>query len=157
MNGKALGVRVETEVVYWAVVEGSSFAPILVAEGKLLAPVSSDEAGRLVALRRGVLDLLLEHKPNVVFVRFPESSGFARKGELPRRRSRIEGVMMEAAASQAIPVMTGPLVTIGKGLGLDAKAAKAMRDSAADLRGIDWAKCDEWAREAILAATSALG
>jgi Holliday junction resolvasome RuvABC endonuclease subunit len=115
----ALGIRVEAETVLWAVVEGSTRAPVLVADGKIPAPVAEDEAGKLVAQRRAVLDVIGKYTPTVVFVRFPETV-FASRGETPRKRSRIEGVIMEAAASRAIPVRTGPLSTIGKGLGVDA-------------------------------------
>jgi len=155
MAARSLGIRVETDTVFWAVVEGEAQAPVLVDGGKIPAPISEDEAGRLIAQRRAVLDLISEHQPQIVFVRFPESM-YASRGEAPRKRCRVEGVLMEAA-SRSIPVRTGPLSTIGKGLGIDAKAAKALRDENADLRGLDWSKRDEYTREAILAAAAALG
>jgi hypothetical protein len=153
--GRSLGIRVETETVFWAVVEGSASAPVLVADGRIPAPVAADEAGKLVAQRRAVLDVIGKYTPTVLFVRFPETV-FASRGESPRKRSRIEGVIMEAAASKSLPVRTGPLTTIGKGLGVDAKTAKAMRDHDQDLRGLDWSERDEYPREAIMAATAAL-
>lgn len=153
---KSLGIRVETETVYWAVVEGRASEPVVVGEGKIPAPVSADDAGKLVAQRRAILDVIEQHKPAVVFVRFAETM-FGNRGEAPRKRSRLEGVIMEAAASRSKPVRTGPLSTIGKGLGMDAATAKATRDRALGLGTLEWAKREVEAREAIMAAAAALG
>lgn len=152
---RSLGIRVETETIYWAVVEGTANDPVVIGEGKIPAPASADDAGRLVAHRRAVLDVIAQHDPAVVFVRSAETM-FGNRGEGPRKRLRLEGVIMEAAASKSKPVRSGPLATIGKGLGIDAATAKTTRDCALGLGTLDWAQREVEAREAIMAAAATL-
>jgi hypothetical protein len=86
-------------------------------------------------------------------VRFPEPKGRATHGDAARRRSRIEGVILEAAASAGRVVVTGAFVTISARL--KAKSAKSFLDEE-NLRGLDWSTRNVHSREAILVAVAAL-
>jgi len=153
---RAIGFRVEPRLVNWALVEGSSEAPTLaVPPGKLTSPSTFAEPEALSFYRERTLLLLVEHSPDVVAIRFPETFGRQGVREGDYRRCRIEGVILEAANSKGIRVVAGALASISKNLG--SKAAKHyLQDD--DLRGLDWSKYSaKNMREAILVAASALG
>jgi len=152
----AVGFRVEPELVHWAAVDGAADTPTLVAADEIRAPQHYDEAQALAHYRDRVLHVLSQYSPSVVGVRYPESFPARSATESTRRRSRIEGVILEAAASQSIRVITGALVTIAKNLGAtSAKQAKGYLEHDA-FRRLDWAKYRPHHREAILVAVSAL-
>ena len=153
---RAIGFRVEPSLVNWAFVEGSPEQPVLaLPPGKLTSPVSYDEPQALTSYRERVLLLLEEHSPDVVAVRYAETFGRQGVRESDYRRCRIEGVILEAANSKGVRVITGALASISKNLGTRA-AKHYLQDD--DLRGLDWSKYPaKNMREAILVAVSALG
>jgi hypothetical protein len=152
---RAIGFRVEPSLVHWAVVEGTSEAPILVAADKLTSPATFDEPQALTFYRERVSLLLAQHLPDVVAVRYAETFGRQSVRESDFRRCRIEGVILEASDSKGLKIMTGALASISKNLGT--KAAKRYLESS-DLRGLDWSRYPaKNIREAILVGASALG
>jgi Holliday junction resolvasome RuvABC endonuclease subunit len=153
----AVGFRVEPELIHWAAVDGAVGSPTLVAVDEIRAPHHYTEAQALSHYRDRVLHVLSHYAPTIVAVRYPEPYPPRSATESTRRRSRIEGVILEAASGRSIEVITGTLVTIAKNLGTgSAKQAKQYLERE-DLRGLDWAKYQPYTREAILAAASALG
>lgn len=153
---RTIGFRVEPGLINWALLEGTSEAPVLAAPpGKLASPATYTEPQALSFYRERILLLLTEHAPDTVAVRYAETFGRQGVRESDYRRCRIEGVILEAANSKGIKVITGALASISKNLG--AKAAKHYLEGN-DLRGLDWAKYPaKNMREAILVAASALG
>ncbi len=151
---KSIGFRAEPSSVSWAVVEGSTAAPILNGADKLKAPASFDEAAALKWFREQTQRLVQAYSPNVAVVRSPETFFPHQPKYLPLyQRCRVEGVLVETLHSCGVQVLTGPMATISGKLG--SKAAKHYLPSD-DFRGLDWSKCDDKKREAILAAASAL-
>jgi hypothetical protein len=156
---KAIGFRAEKDMVYWAVVEGTTDDPVLIEHSKFKAPVSYDEPNALVWFRGNLRTLLAAKKPDIVACRCAEP--FLKAKPAPNAfasmlaRARIEGVVLEVSRSEGIKVQAGALAVIRTGLGT--KSAKAYLKGD-DLRGLDWSKIrNEKIREAILAAASALG
>jgi hypothetical protein len=153
---RAIGFRVEPSSVNWALVEGTSDAPILaVPAEKISAPATYGEPQALAFYRERVRLLLAHHRPQMVAVRYPETFGRTSMREADHKRCRIEGVIVEAASSLGLLVITGALASISKNLGT--KAAKHYLE-ADNLRGLDWSPyAAKNIREAILVAASALG
>lgn len=151
---KAIGFRAEPQAFLWAVVEASSGQLILIESGKSPAPRKYDEAQSLAWFRNEVRSLIDQFKPEKAAVRFPESNARKSNSKGSSQRLRIEGVILEAAQSKALSVITGPLATLT--CKLNSKSAKAYLESE-DFRGIDWSKISKNEREAILAAGAALG
>jgi len=151
---KAIGFRAEPSVVSWAVVEGSTGEPILNGADKLKAPASFDEAAALKWFREQTQRLVQAYLPSVAVVRSPETF-FPRQPKYQSlyQRCRVEGVLVETLYSCGVPVLTGAMATISSKLG--SKAAKHYLPNS-DFRGLDWSKCDDKKKEAILAAASAL-
>jgi hypothetical protein len=149
---RALGFRAEARQVYWAVVEGTRRAPILVDHGKFAAPVDLDEAPSLSWYSSRVRHIVETHRPGVVAVRFPESIALGSNKESARRRLRIEGVLLQTGDSCGLQVMTGALAAISGKLGSQAKKYV----DADEFRGIDLSAIPAPAREAILVAVAAL-
>ena len=150
---KVIGIRAEPSGFTWAVVEGTRERPIFVGADTASAPVSYAEPAALQWFRSRVLTLVKTYEAQAIAIRLPES--FNRKGntEADRRRSRLEGVIMEAGASNGLTIVAGNLKTIGTKQGV----AKPKDELASDeLRGLDWTKLNEKKREAVFAAVSAL-
>jgi hypothetical protein len=148
----ALGFRAEPSAINWAVVEGFLQAPVLVAADHAAAPATYDEPAALAWFRAQVLHLIQTYSPQLAAVRYPET--FMRSTTLQSdKRCRVEGVVIEAAGSCGIRVLTGALATISKNLG--SKGAKKYLETD-ELRGLDWSKHPKNQREAILVAASAL-
>lgn len=151
---RSLGFRAEADAFNWAVVEGHVGAPVLIGAEKAAAPSSYSESAVLSWCRDRVLFLFEQFAPDVVAVRYAETVRRASSQDSARKRCRVEGVLLEAANSASLRVVTGALVTISKHLGT--RSAKAYLDDD-NLRGLDWSKFSKNAREAILVAASALG
>jgi hypothetical protein len=149
----ALGLRAETSAINWAVVKGSTEEPILVAADSAAAPVAYDETSALTWFRKKFTQLVEMYSPNVVAIRYPETVMRPASQTSMHRRCRVEGVLVEAAQSSGLKVVTGALATISKNLGT--KAAKRYLETS-ELRGLDWSKQPKNRKEAILAAASAL-
>ena len=148
-----LGFRAEPACIHWALVSGSTETPVLEDHDQATAPVHQTEAQRLTWYRDRILYLIEAHQPRKIAVRYAES--FRPKGAKSDTgsRSRIEGVILEAANSVKLPVLTGGLQTISSKLGT--QSAKKYLESD-DLRGLDWSSVSKNCKEAILIAAAAL-
>lgn len=149
-----LGVRAEAQGFCWAVVEGSQQAPRVRGNERVEAPRSYSEAEALVWCRARLLQIIQDHGPKHVAIRYQEPTA-RRHDSASRQRCRVEGVLLEAAASRQLVIATGALATIAKGLGTNTTGAKAYL-SAEEFRGIDLRKVPASRREAIVVAVSAL-
>ena len=149
-----LGFRAEPACIHWALVSGSIDVPVLENHDNASAPLNQTEAQQLTWYRDRVLLLIDTHRPRKVAVRFAESFRPGGAKTDSGRRSRIEGVILEAANSVKLPVVTGALKTISSKLG--SQSAKKYLESD-DLRGLDWSGISKNSREAILVAVAGLG
>lgn len=151
---RVIGFRAEAKQVHWAVVEGTSDAPILVAHQKEAAPTSEREEPRSLAWYRArIRDVLELYKPETAAVRFPESTAKGANKDGAKRRLRIEGILLEASQSWGCNASGTLLQAISSRL--EVKSAKPLLEND-DFRGVDWSAVSKEAREAILAAVAAL-
>ena len=128
-------------------------APVLIDHDKAEAPASFEEPAALSWFRTRVLLLIDTHRPVGVGVRFPESFGRSGNRDASRRRCRVEGVVLEAAHSRGLAVLTGALATIGAKLGT--KKPKKYIESA-ELRGLNLSSLPDQRIEAVLIAVAQL-
>lgn len=153
-----MGFRVEPKAVHFAVVGGSVEEPVLVDSGRYAAPKTYDEAEALSWYRSRTKVLIEEHQPERAAIKYMES--VAGRGRAPRstdstrKRHRIEGVVLQLLDQENIAVRAGPFATVSAGLG--SKSAKSYVNSN-ELRGLDLTGRTKLAKEAIVAATAALG
>lgn len=153
-NARGLGLRADPDGFHWAIVTGSRSEPILVSHDRAEAPRTYTEAQALSWCRARVHEIIDLHKPQRVAIRYPEPISRG-KGDPARRRCRVEGVLLEAAACRDLPTHTGSLITIGKRLGITASRAKAYLDGE-EFRTLDWNKLSHERREAILVGAGVL-
>lgn len=150
---RALGLRVEPKMLHWAVVEGSPDEPVLVAHDKALPPARVGEPETLSWYRERLRFLVEKYVVDAVGVRLQETHG--RRGDLDPafHRSRIEGVLLEAAYSCGKPVVHGALNTLSSKL----KSERAKRYlEQGELRGVDLASLPKNRPEAVLVGVAAL-
>lgn len=147
-----LGLRAEPHKIYWAVVQGTKDAPVLVAHESAAAPVNFDEPPALTWYAARVRYIVETYKPNEAMIRSVEPSARGSRKDGPRVRLRIEGVLLHTIDTCGIKVTTGALATISGRLGTQ---AKSHLDSG-ELRGLDLSKLHPYAREAVLVAVAAL-
>jgi hypothetical protein len=154
----ALGFRAESDVVHFAVVKGPQSAPELVDSGKFSAPRSFDTAAALAHVRARIQNMIEQHKPDAVGVRFSETF-FPRKlsrGILDSlfARARIEGVILEVSQASGVTVVQGgAMQQISSELG--SKRAKGYLETG-EFRGVDLSSKPTHVQEAILIAASLL-
>jgi Holliday junction resolvasome RuvABC endonuclease subunit len=151
---RAIGFRADPSTIYWAVVDGPNAPLVLVASGKLPAPATYVEAASLGWYRTEVRNLIDQYQPQKIAVRYPEPSARPGKVTSAHRRVRIEGVILEAAHSKGIEVLTGALVTIKSQLKTDSPKAYI---GTGQFRGLDCSRLTTNSREAVLMAATALG
>lgn len=153
---RAIGFRAEKDRLTWSVVEGSLSAPILISNDCLKAPKSYDIAEGLAWYRERVQTTIEEHEVKIAAIRFSET--FIKKinsktlGSM-LSRARMEGVVVEAATSKGIKILTGNLNKISSRM--NTKSAKAYVGTD-ELRGIDLSSVPKYRHEAVLTAVSAL-
>ena len=109
---RALGFRAEADRVNWAVVEGSRNAPILVARDTAAAPVNLEEGPALSWYSSRVKLLVEAYKPAVATIRTAESVARGSNKDGARRRSRIEGVLLQTIDACGLKVTIGALAMI---------------------------------------------
>lgn len=153
---RVLGFRAEPGSINWAIVEGETDLPVLILADSSAAPTLYEEAEALGWFRVQVHRLIDQFSPSLVSVRFPEAFVPSRARDSDRRRSRVEGVIIEAANSKGLPVRTGALATISRRLETQPTKAKAYL-TAKEFRGLDWSNYPKYVREAILVGVSGLG
>lgn len=149
---RVLGFRAEPRQIHWAVVEGTRRVPILVAHSNAAAPVNLDEAPALSWYSTRVKHIVETYKPAVAAIRTAESVARGSNKDGPRRRLRIEGVLLQTIDSCGLKVTIGALAMISGRLG---SQAKKYIDSG-ELRGLDLSKLPLPSKEAILVAVAAL-
>ncbi|HEX3147137.1 MAG TPA: hypothetical protein VHR66_03590 [Gemmataceae bacterium] len=149
---KAIGFRADPNALYWAVVSDGPLQRV--ASGKLPAPAKYEEPAALSWYRTEVRNLIDEFSPDCAGVRYPEPSARVRYVVSAHARVRIEGVVLEAIDSKALPVLVGANATISSKL--ESKSAKAYLDTSS-FRGIDWTALSDEIRQAVLVAAAAIG
>jgi hypothetical protein len=149
---RALGFRAEAHKVYWAVVEGTKTAPILIAHDSAAAPVNLTEAPALSWYSSRVRHIVETYKPAAAMIRSVEPTAIGSKKEGARLRLRIEGVLLQTVDSCGLKAAIGALATISGKLGTQAKGYL----ESGELRGLDLSKVPSYAKEAVLVAVAAL-
>lgn len=152
MAMRVIGFRAEPGGVNWAIVEGTTEQPILVAADRSAAPVIYKEAEALAWYRQHVLDLFDRYDPKAAAVRYAEPTARGAGTEAAKRRSRLEGVLLEASGSRRVPAIGEAMVTIKSKLGANAKAYLVQPT----FRQLDWSRRSPECREAILVAATVL-
>jgi len=150
---RILGLRAEPKAVTWAVVDGTREQPLVHASDRAAAPLTYNEPSALGWYRERILQLIDTYSPSGVSIREAESMSRGAGKDAAKRRSRLEGVLMEAAHSRRIPVLFGQLRTISAELGT--KRAKQYLETG-EFRGVDLSTVGDKAREAILVAAAQL-
>jgi hypothetical protein len=150
---RALGFRAEPKQVHWAVVEGDADQPVLVDHDKAKPPVNMEEPEGLNWYRKRVAFLIEKFSIDVVGVRYQETHG--RRGNVDSicRRSRIEGVLVEAAFAAHVSVVPGVLNQLSARL--KTRSAKHYLEDG-ELRGLDLSSLRAERQEAVLVAVAAL-
>jgi hypothetical protein len=149
---RALGLRAEPKQIHWAIVEGTRRAPVLIAYDNAAAPVNLEEGPALSWYTNRIKLIIDKYRPAVAMVRTAESVARGGNKDGPRRRLRIEGVLLQTVDSCGLKVGIGALATISGKLG---SQAKKYIDSG-ELRGLDLSKLPVPSKEAILVAVAAL-
>ena len=149
---RALGLRAEPKQIHWAIVEGTRTNPVVIARDRAAAPVNLDEGPALSWYTSRVKLIIEKYKPAVAMIRTAESVARGAHMDGPRRRLRIEGVLLQTIDSCGLKVNIGALATISGRLG---SHAKKYVDSG-EFRGLNLSKIPLPAKEAILVAVAAL-
>jgi len=153
-HDRSIGIRAEADGINWAVIEGSREDPVLHAHGSEKAPAAYNEAERLSWVRQRILHIITQYEPTGMAVRYPEHTALGANKDSARARCRVEGVVLEVAASKNLEVVTGTLNTISKNLGGKHSAKEYLATD--DFRGLDWSNYKTNLQEAIVVATSIL-
>ena len=127
---KAIGFRAEKRLVHFAVVD-NSVDPTECTTDKLKIRGNRPTAEELALLRTEVLNLIDMYQPEAVGVRTPDRPKTARYIQSLFDRARIEGVIMEAAASKNVRVVAGPSGTIKSGM----KTKRSLREYSENMVG----------------------
>lgn len=156
---RGIGLRAEKDRVHYAIVEGASASPVLIARDKIAAPLTFDLPEQLTWYRKRVVTLIEEFDCDSVCIRVAETFLQRKPTQATLAsmlsRSRIEGVLLEAAGTKKIHVMNGKLQQIAAKLG--EKSAKNCIDSE-DFRGISLLEIrNKNSKESVLAAVAAIG
>lgn len=149
---KAIGFRAEPSAVNWAVVEGTKENPVLIAADRSESPVAYSEPESLAWFRSRAQQLVQTYSPKLAAVRYPETVRRSSSASMDRR-SRVEGVLIDAMQAAGIATSTGALATISKNLGSNQAKKYLVTD---ELRGLNWSSHSKNEREAIMVAASIL-
>lgn len=149
---RALGLRAKAHRISWAVVEGTSKNPILVAHDNAAAPVNLPEAQALSWYAGRVKHIIATYTPVAAMVRSVEPTAQGSKKEGARQRLRIEGVLLQTVDSCGIKASIGALAKISGKLGTQAKDYL----KSGELRGIPLSGIPPCEKEAVLVAVAIL-
>src|SRR6266481_3827632 len=108
---RILGVRGEPAAIHWAVATGTSLRPVLHASGTENAPSSYDEGESLAWIRERALYIIDTYHPVKVAIRYAERNARGANKDSAKSRCRVEGVVLEAAATRNLETVTGALNT----------------------------------------------
>lgn len=98
---RVLGIDPGTALMGYGVIEGQGSQEWAIAYGAIRTPAEMLAEKRLQTLYRGVVDLILEHKPEVVAV---EELFFGRNVTTAIHVGQARGIVLLAAADNGIPV-----------------------------------------------------
>ncbi len=152
---RAIGFRAEKTVVHVATVDDSSDPPHCSFQ-KFAIDAKKPTAEELTHLRVAVVNAIDTFHPDCVGVRTSDQPKVMRYFQSYLDRARVEGVIMEAAASKGLTVTAGPATTIKSGMGTKhslKKYANLDKVREIDLSGHK----NESDREAVYAALAAIG
>jgi hypothetical protein len=150
---RAIGIRAAATEVFYSVLEGSTDNPVILHFQKISFPKAFKPSQAFVWLREQFINICNEYDVKAVFVRTAEPIG-KQSVKTVADRARVEGVLIEAAASTGAMVETGPLKTISSLIG--AKSAKSYLEDD-EFRGIpNWESLNDKFREASIAGVAAL-
>jgi hypothetical protein len=153
-KNRVLGVRAEPAGFHWAVVSDTQESAILEACGIEIAPHAYNEGESLVWIHQKAAYIIDTYKPTRVALRYPEGNARGANKSPAKSRCRVEGVILEAAASKNLDIVTGALNTFAKHSGIKSPKEDLTKDN---LRGLDWSQYrDKNQREAILVGVSLL-
>ena len=130
-----LGIRAEPTAFHWAVVSGTSHTPVLEDTNVEAAPTAYTLGESLAWIRDRLLQIIDSYRPRKVAVRFPEGIAMSSRTDAAKTRCRVEGVLIEAAASRNIELVTGALNTFKKHSGTESPKQDLAKHN---LRGLDW-------------------
>lgn len=132
---RTIGFRAEKLELRWVVIEGDSPPLTVVDEGDIKLGESRPIADELVLLRTAVLNVLKTYKPSKGAVRICGRPPGMGNIQSLFTRARIEGVVLEAAASIGMPIKASLEPTVKAGM----KAGKSLSEYASqdEVRGID--------------------
>ena len=151
MNLVSVGIRASTSEINYVIIEGSFANPKLITADKLREPISYSFSETLVYYRVQFLSLCKEYKINTCGIRTAEPlSRLKGSSEGAIKRANIEGVMIEASASQGIKTIVGANSTFSPLL--DVKSIKDLI-SAKEYKNLSkWTKLSQDFKEATLVA-----
>lgn len=149
----SIGVRASGNEIHYAIFEGSVESPEYRHHYKLTFPRAFELPQGLSWIREQFQNVAREYRVNSIFVRTMEPIA---RGSVKTisERSRIEGVIIETAATAGYRVSFGPLATMSSLL--ETRSARNYMDSE-EFRGVEnWAALNDKYKEATLAAICAL-
>lgn len=149
---RSVGFRAEAQRIYWAVLQGTQHNPVLIDHNKASAPIAMDEPPALSWYSQRVRLIVDQHKPSIAAIRLAEPTAMGSGKEGAKRRSRLEGVLIQTLDDCGLDVTMGALATISSQMG---SRAKKYTD-ADELRGLDISGFPVPAKEAILVAVARL-
>jgi|SRR5882724_3600223 len=130
-----LGVRAEPSAIHWALVGGTAHKPILHASGTETAPQAFRDEEALAWIRQRLIYIVETYLPCRVAIRYAERTAKGANKDSAKARCRVEGVVLEAAGSKSLDVVSGTMKTFASHSG----SASPKEDLASDhLREIDW-------------------
>jgi hypothetical protein len=151
--GGALGFRIEGTVVHWALVsEAEGGVLVLEDSASFSPPRDASEARALSYVRERVSRIIEQHIPSYGAVKYTEPTARS-AGDGPRRRARIEGVILQRMDEAGMVTLGAAYNVISPRLGTNS-AKQLMEDDG--FRGLRWGDVAPLLKEAILAATAAL-
>ena len=151
---RVLGVRSEPAAIHWAIATGTLNQPVLHAADTEYSPQSYSESESLVWIRQRVLYIIDTFGPKKLAVRYAERNAQGANKDSAKCRCRVEGVVLEAASSKNLKIVSGGLGTFAKHSRSESPKTDLVSN---DLRGLDWSNYkNPKLREAILVAASLL-
>ncbi|MBU7316157.1 hypothetical protein [Paenibacillus oleatilyticus] len=153
---RAMGIRVASNEIYYAILEGSASEPDLFFYSKLLIPKSYKEGQALSWVRDTLLNVLREYDIGAVFIRTIEPQARL-KNKIVSERARLEAIVSEASYSSGAKNQTGALATITSLIAAKSvKSAKSYLEFDSFREIEDWSELNEKHKEASLAGIAAL-
>ena len=151
--GTALGFRVEGTVVHWALVNEIEDGELVLEDSaSFSSPRGESEARALTYVRERVGRVIEQHGPSCGAVKYTEPTARS-SGDGPRRRARIEGVILQRMDEAGMLTLGAAYNVISPRLGTN--SAKQFMDDE-NYRGMHWADVTPLLKEAILAAAAAM-